>query len=132
MQTKVKIDKDLVRPWQMDRTKEHASEFRVMWTPGDLLRMFRDAMRDSGNSADADATEYTTIIRAEASAFAGGTQEEDTTHYSVDLLLEGFRRYVKVHFYITHTGNVDTRRLYMYGEGTPRKMWDVETYTLEK
>ena len=130
MQTKVKLDRDFIMPWQMERTKEQAAEFRVMWTPGDLLRMFRDAMRDSGNDADADRTESATIIRAEASAFGNGTQEEDTTHYRVELLMEGFRRYVKVAFYITHTGHIDTRRLYMYGEGTPRKMWDVEVYTL--
>lgn len=132
MKIKVTIDRDYVRPWQMDRTKEQAAEMREMWTPGDLLRMFREALEDAGETEDAHRLDYGEIIRAEASAFAGGTQEENTTHYSVTLLIEGFRRFTVAHFYITHTGNVDTRRLYMYGEGTPRKMWDVDVYTLEK
>ena len=120
---KITIEKKLTTLDKVERTKQQMKEFKEMFTDGDLLRMFRDAMNgwEYGYSDE--------IIRCNLEAFPGGTMETDENHYSVDILLEGFRRFTKVHFYISQSAVVDTREV-PDGNGGLMKMYSIEQYKL--
>ena len=118
---KISIDKKFTTLDKLERTKQQAKEFKEIYTDGDLLRMFRDAV-DGWHYGYSDE-----IIRCNLSAFPGGTMETDENHYSVEILLEGFKQFTKIHFYISQSGEVDTREVWNCNGGT-MKMWDVEVY----
>jgi len=118
---KITIEKRLTTLDKLERTKQQAKEFKAMYTDGDLLRMFRDAI---------DGWEYgysDEIIRCNLEAFPGGTMETDETHYSVDMVLEGYKRFTKLHFYITQSGEVDVREVWNGSDGL-MKMYSIEEY----
>ena len=118
---KITIDKKFTTLEMVERTKEQAKEFKEMYTDGDLLRIFMDTF-------DNDIEVNPEIVRCELSAFPGGTMETDENHYSVNILLEGWRRFWKLHFYISQSGEVDTREVW---DGDKMvKMWDIEEYRL--
>ena len=120
---KITIDKNMTTVDKMQRTREQVKEFKEIYTDGDLLRMFRDAV-DGWKYGYSDE-----IVYCNLSAFPGGTMETDETHYSVDMLLEGFRRFTKVHFYISQSGEVDTRRVFD-GQGGMMQMYSIEQYKM--
>lgn len=118
---KITIEKRLTTLDKLERTKQQAKEFKAMYTDGDLLRMFRDAV---------DGWEYgysDEIIRCSLEAFPGGTMETDENHYSVDMVLEGFKRFTKIHFYISQSGEVDVREVWNGNDGL-MKMYSIEEY----
>ena len=120
---RITIEKTFTTLDKVERTKQQMKEFKEMFTDGDLLRMFRDAT---------NAWEYgycDKIIRCDLEAFPGGTMETDENHYSVEILLEGFRRFTKVHFYISQSAVVDTREV-PDGNGGLMKMYSIEQYKL--
>ena len=119
---KITIDKRLTTIDKAERTKAQAKEFKEIYTDGDLLRMFRDAV-DGWQYGYSDE-----IIRCNLEAFPGGTMETDENHYSVEILLEGFRLFTKIHFYISQSGDIDTR--YILDGDKWMKMWQVEEYKL--
>lgn len=119
---RITIDKHFTTMDMIPRTKEQIKEFKEIYTDGDLLRMFRDAT----NTWDRGWAD--TIIRCNLEAFPGGTMETDETHYSVDILLEGFRRFTKIHFYISQSGVVDSREVWDGDKYMP--MWTIESYGL--
>lgn len=122
---KITMDKDMTESYMIDRTKAQMKEFKEMFTDGDLLRMFREAVNDTGLGYNYE------IIRCNLRAFPGGTQETDETHYCVEMLLEGFREFIKLHFYIDQSCNIDTRRQNVYmGNGTYEwmDMYSIEHY----
>jgi len=120
---KIKINREYTTLDMVERTKAQMKEFKETYTDADLVRMFREAIGENNNNRLHDE-----ILRCELSAFPGGTAEKDETHYSVDILLEGFRRFTKIHFYINQSAEIDTRVIRTYGE--PQKMWDIEEYNL--
>lgn len=118
---KITIEKRLTTVDKLERTKQQMKEFKAIYTDGDLLRMFRDAV---------DGWEYgysDEIVYCKLEAFPGGTMETDETHYSVDMLLEGYDTMTKLHFYISQSGEIDTRVVPNYTGGT-MKMWDVKEF----
>ena len=120
---RIKINKSYTTLDKVDRTKQQIREFKEMFTDSDLLRMFRDAV---------DAWEYgygDKIIGCNLEAFPGGTMETDENHYIVEILLEGFRRFTKIRFYISQSAEVDTREL-PDGNGGLMKMYSIEQYKL--
>lgn len=113
------MNKEYTTIAKAERTRRQMKEFREMYTDGDLLRMFRDAT-DTWQYGYSDE-----ILYCKLSAFPGGTQETDETHYSVDMLLEGFQRYTKIHFYISQSCEIDLRLV-------PIPMWSIETYSISE
>ena len=101
---KITIDRDMTEAYLVDRTKAQMKEFKEIYTDGDLLRMFREAINCTELGYNFD------IIRCNLRAFPGGWAESDETHYCVEMLLEGFKEFYKVYFYITQSGEVDTRK----------------------
>lgn len=121
---KITIDKTFTESYMMPRTKEQAKEFKEAYTDGDLLRMFRDAYEaDTGEVSEIWNPD---IIRCNLEAFPGGYQETDENHYSVDMLLEGFGVFYKVHFYISQSCVVNTRNIWMQDHYI--KMYQVQKY----
>ena len=120
---KITIEKRYTTLDKVERTKQQMKEFKEMFTDGDLLRMFRDAV---------DGWEYgygDEIIRCNLEAFPGGTMETDETHYSVEILLEGFRRFTKIRFYISQSAVIDTRDVPLKN-GETMKMYEILQYKL--
>ena len=120
---KIKIDKTYTEEYMMERTKEQAKEFKEMFTDGDLLWMFREAvdMEDELYGLD--------IIRCNLSAFPGGTMETDENHYHVEMLCEGFKVFYKLSFYISQSAEIDTRDIWMHDKLA--KMYTVSKYVEE-
>lgn len=119
---KITMDKDLTEKWMIDRTKEQMKEFKEAYTDNDLLRIFRDAINDDTLYHNYD------IIRCNLRAFPGGWRETDETHYCVDMLLETYKEFVKLYFYIDQSLNVTTRKWENISHEWV-KMYDVKHYT---
>lgn len=120
---KITVDRKMTDSWMMERTKEQAKAFKEGYTDGDLLRMFREAIDDAALGYNYD------IIRCNLSAFPGGTHETDETHYAVEMLLEGFDEYIRIRFYISQSGDVDTRTIRNYGL-EPTCMYEIKRFKL--
>ena len=122
---KIAMDRDMTESYLVDRTKMQMKEFKEIYTDGDLLRMFREAINESSLGFNYE------IIRCNLRAFPGGWQETDETHYCVEMLLEGWKEFIKLHFYISQSGEVDTRTdMPVYGLGTTEhmSMYDIKRY----
>ena len=99
----ITLDKALTEKEKTSRTKKQMKEFKQMYTDGDLLRMFRTAVQD-------ETLGYCCpVIKCDLAAFPGGYMETDETHYSVNMLLEGWKEFIRIRFFITQSGDVDTR-----------------------
>ena len=109
---KITIDKHFTTLDKVDRTKEQMKEFKAMYTDGDLLRMFSETVDnwDLGFGQD--------IIYCNLEAFPGGSAETDETHYHVEMLTEKYNGYNKISFYISQSGEIDTRPHSDYQGGT--------------
>lgn len=116
---KITINKKFTEAEMMERTQSQSKEFKAMYTDADLLRMFREATGCQQGYTDE-------IIRCNLSAFPGGAYETDETHYEVDILLEGYKSFTKIHFYISQSLEIDTRDIWMCGKA--RKMYEVKEY----
>lgn len=114
---KITIDRKYTELDKMGRTKEQVKDFKEIYTENDLLRMFEDATGENFGFVEE-------IIYCRLSAFPGGLAETDETHYSVDMLIDTYRSMYKIHFYITQSGEIDTRGL----PGLSGKMWQVVKY----
>lgn len=106
---KIKLDEHFTRLDQVKRTREHMSEFKRTATPEELI----DALRlelDRDGQHGYSLTEHNEILKCEISAYPGGSMEEDTTHYHVQILA-GWRydRFVRFDFCISHTWNIRLR-----------------------
>ena len=101
---KITMDRAMTEDCMIERTKNQMKEFKEIYTDNDLLRIFRDATKTEDLSLNYK------IIRCNLSAFPGGYFETDETHYMVDMLLEGFREFVKLHFFISQSGEVNTSK----------------------
>lgn len=122
---KITMDKDMTESYMIERTKQQMKEFKEIYTDGDLLRMFRDAIDDCGLGYNYE------IIRCNLRAFPGGWQETDETHYCVEMTLEGWKEFVKLRFYISQSGAVDTRTdIPVHGLGTIEymTMYEIKHY----
>ena len=130
---KISIDKKFTENYMMARTKEHMKEFKEAYTDGDLLRTFREALNDELGETNCYFIDglFDEIKRCELRAFPGGTQEEDTTHYAVDILTEGFRRFTKISFYITQTLNVRLKSWDVFSHDW-LNLYSIECYTMTK
>lgn len=120
---KITINKEFTTLGKVERTKEQMKEFKEIYTDGDLLRMFE-------NAVDGCYCDSRDIVYCKLSAFPGGTMETDETHYSVDMLIEGWDTVTKIHFYISQSGEIDTRVIRHPGE-KPMQMWDVKVFKAE-
>lgn len=117
---KITMDKSFTGPNRVARTKAQMKEFKEMYTDGDLLRMFREAIGDSSLGFNYD------IIRCNLRAFPGGYNETDETHYCVEMLLEGFREFVKLYFYISQSGAVNVKSVWVGNEWI--NMYDIRRF----
>ena len=117
---KITFDKTYTDKYMMERTKEQAKEFKEMFTDGDLLRMFREAVDMESDLYNLD------IIRCNLSAFPGGTMDTNENHYHVEMLCEGFEQFYKLSFYISQSAEIDTRGIWMHDHWT--KMYTVSKY----
>lgn len=118
---KITIDRNYTEAHMMERTKEQSKEFKEIYTENDLLRMFTEATGEITGFVEE-------IVYCRLSAFPGGSQETDETHYSVDMLIDTFRAMYKIHFYISQSGEVDTREI-LFAPGEKMKMWQFTKYT---
>ena len=118
---KIAIDRKYTEASKMERTKEQIKEFKEIYTEDDLLRMFTEATGQITGFVEE-------IIYCRLSAFPGGTQETDETHYSVDMLVDTFKAMYKIHFYISQSGEVDVREI-PAAPGEKMKMWQFTKYT---
>ena len=118
---KITIDRNYTEACMMARTREQSKEFEEIYTENDLLRMFEQATGEQTGFVEE-------IVYCRLSAFPGGSQETDETHYSVDMLIDTYKAIYKVHFYISQSGEVDTRELPL-APGEKMKMWQVTKYT---
>lgn len=100
---KVKIDKAFTPAETMDRVKAEAKDFGGMYTPGDLLRAFRD---QTGTQVG-----YPEIIKVDVEAFDAGTNYPDKTSFKVEMVLDDFVAMYKISFYCGLGLEVDTRTL---------------------
>lgn len=120
----ITINKKLTTLDKVDRTREQMKEFKVVYTDGDLLRMFREAV-DVDELWNPDE-----IVYARLEAFPGGFAETDETHYSVDMLVDCWSVLFKIHFYISQSGEVDTRIIEVPGT-KPMPMYWVNKFVKE-
>lgn len=120
---KIKIDKDFTEEYKMERTKEQAKEFKGMYTDGDLLRMFRDAVGMENELYNLD------IIRCNLSAYPGGSMETDENHYRVEMLCEGYEEFYKVTFLISQSAEINTQDIWMHDKWA--KTYSVSKYVAE-
>ena len=118
---KIIIDRNYTEADMMARTKEQIKEFKEIYTENDLLRMFTEATGEVTGFVEE-------IVYCRLSAFPGGSQETDETHYSVDMLIDTFKAMYKIHFYISQSGEVDTREIPSM-PGQKMKMWQFTKYT---
>ena len=118
---KITIDKKYTTLDKLERTKQQIKEFKEMLTDNDLLSMF-------GNAID----EYFMgdIVYCNLSAYPGGTDETDETHYSVDILLDGYNTMTKIHFYISQSGEI-RKTVYDKWDHKEINLWSVKTYKAE-
>ena len=116
----IKVDTRYTPADKMARTMEQKKEFKEIYTDNDLLRMFSEATGETFGFVE--ETHYCRL-----SAFPGGTMETDETHYSVDMMIEAWKVIYKIHFYISQSGEVDTRRVWAGDHYMP--MWQVTKYT---
>lgn len=119
---KITIDRTYTEDHMIPRTKAQIAEFKEAYTPSDLLWEFARVMPQYES-----LTYGYDIIRCNLSAFPGGSAETDETHYSVDILLERHDEFVKVHFFISQSFDVNTRTVY-YPGCDPMPMWDVKHF----
>ena len=118
---KIVIDRKYTEDCKLARTKAQIKEFKEIYTENDLVRMFQGATGETLPFIEE-------IVYCRMEAFSGGTAETDETHYSVDMMLDTFSAVYKIHFYITQSGEIDTRRLPIYN-GEMMQMWQVKKYT---
>lgn len=117
---KITMDKSFTESNRVERTKAQMKEFKEMYTDVDLLRMFREAIGDSSLGFN-----YA-ILRCNLRAFPGGYSETDETHYNVEMLLEGFREFIKLTFYISQSGVLDVRPRWVCKEWM--NMYEIRRY----
>lgn len=124
---KITMDKDMTESYMIERTKTQMKEFKEIYTDNDLLRMFREAIKDAGLGGTNPE-----ILRCNLRAFPGGYNETDETHYCVEMLLESWKEFTKVVFYITQSGDIDVERRWVNygGHGEWMDMFTVEHYKL--
>ena len=116
----IKIDRRLTEDFMVARTREQAVAFRRMYCNYDILRMFLSAV-------DREIGWVEEIHYCHLTAFPGGTHETDETHYRVDMMAESANIIYKIYFYISQSGEVDTREIDV-APGIKRKMWDIREY----
>ena len=118
---KITIDRNYTEDCMMARTKEQSKEFKEIYTENDLPRMFEQATGEQTGFVEE-------IVYCRLSAFPGGSQETDETHYSVDMLIDTYKAMYKIHFYISQSGEIDVRDI-PFAPGELMKMWQVTKYT---
>lgn len=113
---KIRLNKEYTETWMIEAMKEAMKDFKAMYTDGDLKRAFEDATGiDTGYSAD--------IIRCNVEAFDAGYAFNHRPSFMVDMLMEEYDKFTKIHFYVDADLNVDTRTL---EDG--KKMYSVKKY----
>lgn len=114
---KITIDREYTTLAQVDKVKEDSKEFSNCYTVGDLIREFTEQ------------TEYNEIwapeiLKVEIKAFPAGTNYNNETHFSVDMILDKWDKIYKVHYYCDMNIRIDTRIL-----PGGMKMYSVKKYT---
>lgn len=117
---KIIIDRKYTEAHMMERTKTQIKEFKEIYTENDLLRFFTEAVGETLPFVEE-------IVYCRLSAFPGGYTETDETHYSVDMLLDTYNKMYKLHFYISQSGEIDTREIPSV-PGETMKMWQITKY----
>lgn len=122
---KITMNKDLTPDYRRDEVKEQMSAFKYCYTDGDLIRMFEEATDNYFT--------YDEIVYARLEAFWGGNEETQENHYCVDMLLDCWDEFVKIRFYISQSGVVNTdclKRIDNFGRwyDTDEKMFSVKTF----
>ena len=99
---KIKIDKEFVKDYQMERVKADVSEFKTAFTIGDLKMRFVEET-ENFELYGLDVISYQ--IEAIDSGWACGSK----TIYAVSMILDGISKVYKVRFYISQNLEVELR-----------------------
>lgn len=89
---KIRMDKRYTDKIFEIRVKEDMAEFKVRYTDGDLLRAFMDAM-------DEYRCGFGNIVYCNVDAYDSGWAFGNVTHFTVEMLVEGFNDIYKLRFY---------------------------------
>lgn len=107
---KITIDKHYTALDQVKRTREHIAEFKQIATPESLIDALRLELDRDGQQGYVLTAHDNKILSCELSAFPGGTMEEDTTHYAVEIVAAWhYDGFVRMRFYISQNWNVRLR-----------------------
>lgn len=124
---KFTIDNKLVLAYNRDIVKAQIAEFKACYTDGDLLRMFEEATDNWFN--------YNEIVYTKLDAFTGDYDDDSKSvnHYAVEMLLESYDKFIKINFYISQSGEVNTDWLKAIDNNgrwydTDKKLWSVKTF----
>lgn len=113
---RIRINRAYTEAWMVETIKDAMKDFKAMYTDGDLKRAFEDATGiKTGYNAD--------IIRCNVEAFDAGYVFGHKPSFAVDMLMEKYDGFTKIHFYVDADLNVDTRTL---KDGT--KLYSVQEY----
>lgn len=115
---KITIDRDLTTLAMLPRVKRDIADFKGMYTEGDLLGFYNEAVDDSV-SGD--------ILLCEAEAFPTGMFGEANTNYSVRLIVYNWSQIYEVRFFCDMSGKVNRRDSITGG-----KMYSVTTFRREE
>jgi hypothetical protein len=137
---KTTIDRNLTTLAKAAKVKNDLKELKSMYTDGDLLRAFLDALEadDEHRETMKDYAKTSTInsadiICCDVEGFPAGSfyteNGEEPTHFSVEIKIFGFISAFKIRFYTDLSLNV---RLWSFCFGKEHKMYELERYTLDR
>ena len=115
---KTKINREYTTIAQAEKVREDLKEFKARYTDGDLMHFYNDAVDDPRGYCHR-------IIEATVEGFPGGTDYNNETVFSVDLIAIDYSTVLKIHFYCDIELTIDKRTL---PDGT--KMYKTTVYKL--
>ena len=115
---KIKINKNYVEDYQLERVKADAKDFSEAYTVGDLKRAFEEQVGGWFG---------TEVVKTEITAMDSGWALGNKTIFEVTMLIDDWNTIYRIHYYIDRDLEVDTRVL-----ANGLKMYDIRKYRTEE
>lgn len=101
---KITVNKDFTKISQAEQVKTDIKEFKGRYTDGDLKNAFCDA-------TGIDCLYGAVVLSVTGEAFPGGTDYNDATHFSLEIVARKFNQFIVARFYCDMELQVDVRVL---------------------
>ena len=101
---KIKVDRNYVESYQLERVKEDMSEFKAMYTDNDILRALRDEL-------DWHEGEVGDVVYMNVEAIDSGWAYGNVTHFVVSAMIDDRWSIYKVRFCVNMNLDIINRHM---------------------